>query len=1322
MKLNGNQKRISDYYIGLDVGTSSVGWAVTDTDYNVLKFKGNAMWGARLFEEAESSATRRQIRTARRLTRRRKQRLQWLEMLFDKEISRADPSFFMRLKESSLCENDRSEDFKFPVFNDEGYTDRDYFRDYPTVYHLRRELLHSDKPHDIRLVYLALHHIVKSRGHFLFDTDISGEYKTTEQLTDEFNALISDEYETEIVFKNRQEFFKILKSADMRITDKKARLKETVETADDTDGILLSAVLDMLAGATVKLSVLFRDDALKLSEKNSLTLNSDISADYDIMTEDLGENRLNVILSLKRIFDSAKLAHMLGNHKYISEAMVEQYEVNKNDLKRLKLFVKTNAPEKYKEIFTVKRNKTDNYAAYSGKTLRSGEYSCNNEQFCKYLLKKLPDPGNTAGYEEIFAKIKNNCFLPKLRGPENSVIPNQLHRNELVRILDNAETYLDFLKEKDENGKTVKEKIISVFDFKIPYYVGPLNRKSPRAWLERKNEKIYPWNFENTVNLENSLQNFIGGLISKCQYTGEDVLPRDSLLFSEYCVLNEINPIAVNGEKIPVDIKNEIYTELFLNSKSKVTKKSIKNFLLKKGCIKADDEISGIDDNIKSKLKSYHDFSSIMSVEENYDSIEDIIRSITIFGDDKKSLKKWLKNNHPELNDEQAAKICRLKYTGWGKLSETLLTEIYTPDENGEAHSVIDMLKSTNNNFAQLMSGNYKFAENAKAHLKEKIGERDTIGKMISDMYISSPVKRSLLQTARIVDEIIDIRRSAPKKIFIEVARDRNDENAKRRTVTRKTRLLELYKSCKKEYPHLYEMLDKTDESKLRSDALYLYYTQFGKCMYTGEPISLERLSADYDIDHIFPQSKIKDDSIDNRVLVSKTYNKEKSNIYPLKAEWQDRMRPFWNMLKEKGLISGKKYERLIRTAPLSEDELSSFVERQLVETRQSTKALAAVLSEMYKDAGTRIVYSKAVNVSDFRQEFGLLKCREINDLHHAKDAYLNIVVGNVYDTKFTESFFKNIKNESYSLNKVFDYSVKGAWTENRSIASVKSTMAKNNIIITRMPYEKTGAISDLQIRPAANGQLSIKQGKSINTYGGYNKIQGAYFCVVRHTLKGKTAITIEPVYIYKKELYEKDPIAYCKEILQLRDPVIIYPRLLIDSLIELDGKLLSICGRSDKQLLFRHEYQLCVSQEDEKYIKEISKYVSRSKIEKAENGITLAPNSQISSARNIALYNLFLQKLKLPIYNRLFSGVAERLGNRSECFSELRLITQCRLLLEILKLFKCDRQLSVLEDLSDNKQDGLLRYNKSLNKVSSAFAINCSVTGLYKYRTDLLK
>ena len=40
MKVNGNNLNSGDYYIGLDIGTNSVGWAVTDKDYNVLKFKG----------------------------------------------------------------------------------------------------------------------------------------------------------------------------------------------------------------------------------------------------------------------------------------------------------------------------------------------------------------------------------------------------------------------------------------------------------------------------------------------------------------------------------------------------------------------------------------------------------------------------------------------------------------------------------------------------------------------------------------------------------------------------------------------------------------------------------------------------------------------------------------------------------------------------------------------------------------------------------------------------------------------------------------------------------------------------------------------------------------------------------------------------------------------------------------------------------------------------------------------------------------------------------------------------------------------------------
>lgn len=37
------------YYLGLDIGTNSVGYAVTDPSYHLLKFKGEPMWGAHVF-------------------------------------------------------------------------------------------------------------------------------------------------------------------------------------------------------------------------------------------------------------------------------------------------------------------------------------------------------------------------------------------------------------------------------------------------------------------------------------------------------------------------------------------------------------------------------------------------------------------------------------------------------------------------------------------------------------------------------------------------------------------------------------------------------------------------------------------------------------------------------------------------------------------------------------------------------------------------------------------------------------------------------------------------------------------------------------------------------------------------------------------------------------------------------------------------------------------------------------------------------------------------------------------------------------------------
>lgn len=89
-----NRKNIENYYVGLDIGTNSVGYAVTDENYELCKFKGEPMWGITLFDEAETKAARRGFRTDRRRLDRRQQRVHLVQELFAKEIATVDEKFF----------------------------------------------------------------------------------------------------------------------------------------------------------------------------------------------------------------------------------------------------------------------------------------------------------------------------------------------------------------------------------------------------------------------------------------------------------------------------------------------------------------------------------------------------------------------------------------------------------------------------------------------------------------------------------------------------------------------------------------------------------------------------------------------------------------------------------------------------------------------------------------------------------------------------------------------------------------------------------------------------------------------------------------------------------------------------------------------------------------------------------------------------------------------------------------------------------------------------------------------------------------------------
>lgn len=48
-------RKMKNYYVGIDMGTNSVGWATTDCEYHLLKARGQDLWGSYLFDEAEGA-------------------------------------------------------------------------------------------------------------------------------------------------------------------------------------------------------------------------------------------------------------------------------------------------------------------------------------------------------------------------------------------------------------------------------------------------------------------------------------------------------------------------------------------------------------------------------------------------------------------------------------------------------------------------------------------------------------------------------------------------------------------------------------------------------------------------------------------------------------------------------------------------------------------------------------------------------------------------------------------------------------------------------------------------------------------------------------------------------------------------------------------------------------------------------------------------------------------------------------------------------------------------------------------------------------------
>ena len=1162
-------------FVGLDVGTDSVGWAATDQDFNLLRLKGKTAWGARLFSSATSAKDRRQFRTSGRRLARRKERVRLLNTLFDPLLSKKDPTFLLRLENSFLQNDDELKPVQArtdcPLFISKEEEKR-FYKEYPTIWHLRKKLMENDDFafSDIRFLYLAIHHIIKYRGNFLKTGEIKiGEFDKS--CFDNFNAFCASFFESSLddfdeddspsfIGLPKENYDKFIKTVE-RNEGKKAKAAELLNLLEPKNGVskpFFTMFTTLCAGGTFSTKNLNKKDEDPVYEDTKIQFDSKYDEKEDEIRGVLGE-AFDFVEYAKVIFDFADLHDILGNNNNLSSAFVSIYEAHKQELSVLKkachYIDKAHSfgskESLFKKIFRDQDNPA-NYAAFTHN--KTTQKRCTIDDFNKFIVDTLnpyrdevANSGcvNKGDWGCIFKLASENKLLQTISIRSTSVIPMQLHKKELEKILDNANKRNIF------ESKEISDKILALFEYKIPYYCGPLNTKSEYSNVvfkrqPNKNEEL-PWCYKEVIDFDATKKKFMDGLTNKCTYLKDcNVLPKESLLFQRFDALNKLNNLTINGERQP-----SLITELFTYawSRSKTTLNDIKKYLKKKELCKENDiAVSGWNPNDFINCSSSATLGKVFDLKNfdrytngaTWDKCEEIILIKAIFTDSPKDALEAIKKKYPDLSEAQLKAIDYLRCKGWSTLSKEFLTiKGKAVDKNGEvlerSENIIDLLAEGKGNMMQVLNDERYGIKNAVELHNDALFGKKTKKENVNELIESMPpqTRRPVIQAVRIVQEIVKVakRKDGPDVISIEVTRENNDAKKKsekaKEAISRKKQLEDFLKGLSGakgssiEKSRATEVLKELNQienlDSLRGKHLFLYFLQNGKDAYSGKTIDINDVltGTKYDTDHIIPQSMMKDDSIDNLVLVERTTNQHRQNEYPLPISIRNETnKAFWLRLKKAKMMSEKKYNNLIRGTKLTEEELSGFVAAQINIVNRSNVVIRDVLRILYPK--TKLIFSKAQYPSQIRKELEIPKLRDLNDTHHAVDAYLNIVAG----VKLTEKFGNmsvikaaqedatkhSLNMERFISNALYD-------DKEKKITALGSlidrTSRRHDFLLTyRFDYSDS-AFYKQTIYPAddiGDSLISVSDGIDTKRYGGYSNLATEFNCIA--TIKNSKKTT----------------------------------------------------------------------------------------------------------------------------------------------------------------------------------------------------------------------
>lgn len=1229
------------YSVGLDIGNGSVGWVAIDPNtYRILRVKGKNTIGVRLFDSAQTAEERRSYRTTRRRLSRRRWRLRLLNEIFATELAEIDENFLPRLKYSWVNPKDAAN----PQFNGHDANgaifgtvalDKTFYQKYPTIYHLRAELISNPAKADLREVYLAIHHIIKYRGHFLnsaekIDTNQSFDVAALQAALVNYAEHLDNPTEF-LSISDGNQFSEAIQNQLLR---KKER-QENAATFVAGNTKMIDQLTGALLGYTVNLEVLFSLADIEKEDKKKYKVQFDDEELDDKLSEAtaLSEEQLELIAVLRRAYAGLQLKQILGDKQSISEAMTARYMAHAEQLQWLK-----------KQRINKDKQFDENYQNWLTEK--------NVDNVTKYF-KKIIEATPASDKAQYLQLIEEGKFLPTQRNKSNGNIPHQIHGSELVQIIENQGKYYPFLLDTFKKDDQDANKIVALLKFRVPYYVGPLataesTGNNQNHWLIKQagqeNTIISPWNLDQVVDKDKSGEQFIKRMTGTDTYLlGEPALAANTPTYQTYNVLQELNNVRVDGQRLDVKTKQKLFHELFKKTKT-VSEKAAKDWLA--GEYGKEVVLTGLADPKKfnSALTSYHDLKKVFGEQieslwaNQIELLDNIVEVQTVFEDGAVALRRLQKLLPADLQSFAPA-LSEKHYTGWGRLSTKLLrtkvvgslrslpgTTTFTAGQT--VASILDVLWHSSSNLMELV-GNVNDTYGVVAWINEQNidddQKRDVYG-LIDDLAGPKDIKRGITQAFKILDDLKRAFGQEPENVYLEFARD---SQPTRLSNSRLNRVQELYKSLTKtdKLIDLEQAISTETKEKLQDDRLYLYYIQQGKDMYSGDALDIENLSQ-YDIDHIVPQAMVKDNSLDNRVLVSSRTNRLKNDSEVLPADIRTKMTPFWQRLQSQGFISKQKLDNLTRRS-ISDVQKERFIARSLVETRQIIKNVATLIDNHFEK--TKAVAIRSSLTSDMRQYIKVAKNRDINDYHHAHDALLVATVGQYIQNKgffvkgqlsdnlgneynrYTKRNLQDARESAGQSDRVNPFSMvvgsMAAATERKAglIQSVNmatgeivwtpenkqyllKVLAYSKLLVTKRAKEQSGQLYDETLYPSkkndpkskagiplnrrknpklvygdTEGQLEYHDTNAVELYGGFSSAKPAYAALVAIGKPGKYKYKLVNVLRqWANEARQSDDFLMDKIRQKYPDAQLVLNRVLYGQVITNKGQLVTVSSATE--------------------------------------------------------------------------------------------------------------------------------------------------------------